>query len=160
MRLNSKHLLLLLVGFVISLSGYGQFIKTTNDTLRDVRAIEAQVLAVSEVNPLGRYRTLYFANNEIKLFATKKIKEKFEPLCSIIDHNVPLNAGDTQGLIAFFERYGFRFEGEQQLSNQEDFSKYGSEFFGTNLSRSDMQFEEFTTDTFGEQRRYLIFKKN
>ena len=102
---------------------------------------------------------MYYDKGEIKLFATKKIKEKWNNQCSIIDHNVPLNAGDTDRLIAFFERYGYRFAGQKSIIDQNVFSQYGAEFFGINLSRSDMQFEEYSTNTFTSQQLYLIFKK-
>ncbi len=141
------------------LSANSQLILRDNEAPIDIQKLESKTIAVSDINTLGRYRSMYYDKGEIKLFATKKIKEKWNNQCSIIDHNVPLNAGDTDRLIAFFERYGYRFAGQKSIIDQNVFSQYGAEFFGINLSRSDMQFEEYSTNTFTSQQLYLIFKK-
>lgn len=148
--------LLLLIAFYTS---HAQLILRENDEPLDIQKLESKAIAVSDINTLGRYRSMHYDKGEIKLFATKKIKEKWNDQCSIIDHNVPLNAGDTEGVIAFFERYGYRFIGQKSITDQDVFSQYGGEFFGMNLSRTDMQFEEFSADTFTSQQRYLIFEK-
>ena len=148
--------LLLLTAFY---TNNAQLILRENQTPLDVQELESKAIVVSDINTLGRYRSMHYDKGEIRLFATKKIKEKWNDQCSIIDHNVPLNAGDTEGLIAFFERYGYRFIGQKSTTDNDVFSQYGGEFFGMNLSRTDMQFEEYSTDNFTSEQLYLIFEK-
>lgn len=151
--------LLTLLFLIAFYTGHAQLILRENDEPLDIQKLESKAIAISDINTLGRYRSMHYDKGEIKLFATKRIKEKWNDRCSIIDHNVPLNAGDTEGLIAFFERYGYRFMGQKSTTDEDVFNKYGGEFFGMNLSRSDMQFEEYSTDNFVAQKLYLIFEK-